>query len=262
MSALTSRSLSARIQRLRAADPRWILDYGLWKLNRAEDKLPRNTEARLGPLAQEIGSALQSVTGLDTPALSSLRAEFADLLAEQYESSTLYGVADTHLIELQYVVTRALRPAAVVETGVWRGLSSWTILAALDANGYGELTSIDFPPLDSSQQVEVGHLVPDRLRDRWTLELGPSRQLLPQVLDRIGTLGIFVHDSDHTTANMTREYRVAWRAMRSGSVLISDDIDANHAFVRFAARVGCTPIVLAQQQRTGYLGMVRKRSAN
>lgn len=262
MTAPTSRALSARIHRLRAADPRWIVDYGLWKLNRAEDRLPRNTEARLAPLAQEMGPALRAVTGLDDAALSRLRAEFADLLAEQYESSTLYGVADTNLIELQYVVTRALRPAAVVETGVWRGLSSWTILAALDANGYGELTSIDFPPLDESQQVEVGHLVPDRLRGRWTLELGPSRQLLPRVIERIDSLGIFVHDSDHTTANMTREYRVAWRAMRSGSVLISDDIDANHAFVRFAERVGCAPVVLPQQQRTGYLGMARKSSGN
>lgn len=262
MTAPTSRALSARIHRLRAADPRWIVDYGLWKLNRLEDRLPRDTEARLGPLVQETEFALQAVTGLDTTALSPLRAEFADLLAEQYESSTLYGVADSSLIELQYVVTRALRPAAVVETGVWRGLSSWTILAALDANGYGELTSIDFPPLDSAQQVEVGHLVPARLRGRWTLELGPSRQLLPQVLDRISSLGVFVHDSDHTTANMTREYRVAWRAMRKGSVLISDDIDANHAFVRFAGRVGCTPVVLPQKQRAGYLGMLRKTTGN
>jgi hypothetical protein len=117
----------------------------------------------------------------------------------------VYGVADTNLAEWEYVLVRAVRPAVVVETGVWQGLSSWTLLAALDANGSGELVSIDFPPLDPAQQVEVGHLVPDELRGRWTPEIGPSRQLLPQVVTRVGTVGVFIHDSEHTTANMTLE---------------------------------------------------------
>lgn len=119
---------------------------------------------------------------MDEEGLRPFRAEFAQLRKLQHESSALYGVADTNLAELEYVLVRAVRPAVVVETGVWRGLSSWTLLAALDANGSGELVSIDFPPLDPAQQVEVGHLVPDELRGRWTLEIGPSRQLLPQVV--------------------------------------------------------------------------------
>jgi hypothetical protein len=112
--------------------------------------------------------------------------------------------------------------------------------------------------LDTSQQVVVGHLVPERLRGRWTMEIGPSRQLLPRVLERVGTVDVFVHDSDHTTANMTREYRIAWRAMPTGGALLSDDIDANHAFVRFARRVRHAPVVVSQQRRSGYLGMLRK----
>lgn len=254
----TSRTPVARLKRLQATDPRWVVDYGLWKLNRLEDRIPRDTEARLRPLRQEVAPALAAVTGLDEAELRPLRAEFAELRIEQQEASALYGVADTNLTELEYVVVRALRPNVVVETGVWRGLSSWALLAALHGNGHGELISIDFPPLDAAQQVEVGHLVPQRLRRRWILEIGPSRQVLPRVLARAGSVDVFVHDSDHTTANMTREFRVAWRAMPMGGALLSDDIEANHAFVRFARRVHLAPVVVPMKQGSGYLGLLRK----
>lgn len=254
----SSRSVGARLERLRGTDPHWLVDYGLWKLNRIEDRIPRNTERRHKALRQELGLALESVLGLSAYALAPLRAEFAELHRAQREASGLYGVADSNLTAAQYIVVRALRPAMVVETGVWLGLSSWAMLAALDANEYGELVSIDFPPLDSAQQVEVGQLVPEALRSRWTLEIGPSRQLLPRVIERAGRIDVFVHDSDHTTANMTREYAVAWRAMASGGVLLSDDIEANHAFVRFARRVGREPVVVSKERRAGYVGMLRK----
>ncbi len=256
--AATSNTPAARIKRLYATDRSWIVDYGLWKLNRLEDRVPRDTESRLRSLCQDIGPALVAVTGLDGATLDPLRADFIALRSEQEKSATLYGVADTNLAELEYVVVRALRPSVVVETGVWRGLSSWALLAALHANQHGELISIDFPPLDAAQKVEVGHLVPAYLKDRWTLELGPSRQVLPQVLARKGLVDVFVHDSDHTTPNMTREFRVAWRAMTSKGVLMSDDIEANHSFVRFARQAGQDPVVVAKQMRAGYLGMLPK----
>lgn len=256
--ASTSRTPVARLKRLRATDPRWIVDYGLWKLNRLEDRIPRDTEARLQPLRQGVTPALTAVTGLDEAALRPLREEFAGLRTQQHEASSLYGVADTNLTELEYVVVRALHPGVVVETGVWRGLSSWALLAALAANDHGELISIDFPPLDAAQKVEVGHLVPPQLRSRWRLDIGPSRQMLPRALERAGSVDVFVHDSDHTTPNMTREFRVAWRSMPSGGALLSDDIEANHAFERFARRVGHAPIVVPKQLSSGYLGMLRK----
>lgn len=255
---VTSRSPRARLERMRATNPRWLLDYALWKYDRLEDRLPRDTEKRLRPLRRDLGPALIEITGASEGEVNTLRAEFATLHQQQAGSTALYGVADTNLTELEYVVVRSMRPAVVVETGVWRGLSSWTLLAALDANGFGELVSIDFPPLDPSQQVEVGHLVPEELRSRWALELGPSRQLLPLVVGRVPSVDVFIHDSDHTTANMSREFRVAWQAMAPGGALLSDDIEANHAFVRFARRVHSTPVVVPKMRRSGYLGMLRK----
>lgn len=258
MTTTSRRNPAARLKRLQATDRRWIVDYGLWKLNRLEDRIPRATDARLRPLQQDVLPALVQLTGLDEGQLATLRTEFADLRVQQQEASTMYGVADANLSELEYVVTRALRPAVVVETGVWRGLSSWSLLAALSSNDHGRLVSIDFPPLDEAQRVELGHLVPETLRHRWTLEIGPSRQVLPRVLERTGHVDVFVHDSDHTTANMTREFRVAWRAMPTGGVLLSDDIEANHAFLRFARHAGRPPVVVPQHRRAGYLGMLRK----
>jgi hypothetical protein len=46
--------------------------------------------------------------------------------------------------------------------------------------------------------------------------------------------------------------------MPTGGILISDDIEANHAFVRFAHRMAQAPVIVSQQRRPGYLGMLRK----
>lgn len=254
----TSRTPAARIARLRGTDRSWLVDYALWKAHRLEDRFPRRTEQRLAALRRDLDDVLVAATGADAAAVGTLRSEYAELRRQQQDAAGLYGVADTNLTELQYVVTRALRPRTVVETGVWRGLSSWTLLAALDANGTGRLVSVDFPPLDPAQRVDVGHLVPDRLRARWTLEIGPSRQVLPRVLDACGPLDVFVHDSDHTYFSMMREFRTGWGALAAGGVLLSDDIEANHAFVKFARRVGQPPLIAAKRQRAGYLGLLRK----
>lgn len=246
----------ARLTRLSSTRREWIVDYGLWKVHRLEDRFPRDTSRRLAPLQTDISDALLRVTGGDPVAVRGARAEFAELRRQQDEHVDRWGVADSHLSELQYVVTRLLRPAVVVETGVWLGLSSWTMLAAMEASGTGTLVSIDFPPLEETQRVQVGSLVPDRLRHRWDLRLGPSRQLLPEVFAEHPEIDMFVHDSDHTFFNMMREFAQGWEHLVPGGVLLSDDIEANHAFVKFAGRCTRTPIVVPKGDREGYLGLL------
>jgi predicted O-methyltransferase YrrM len=162
-----------------------------------------------------------------------------------------------------YAVVRTLRPRIAVETGVANGFSTAFLLQAFEANGEGGLYSIDLPrevgreyapgtfyegegragiPPDS----EPGWLVPQDLKSRWTLILGRSQDELPPLLERLGTIDFFMHDSEHSFECMSFEFGQAWPALRPGGVLVSDDVNSNEAFSRFAAAAGRKPLQLAR----------------
>lgn len=67
--------------------------------------------------------------------------------------------------KLLYALIRALRPLQVVEIGVDSGGTSTHMLSALEANGAGQLYSVDI-------KAEVGADVPDGLRHRWRVVQG------------------------------------------------------------------------------------------
>lgn len=156
-----------------------------------------------------------------------------------------------------YCLVRALRPRVFVETGVLHGMLSAFVLEALERNGEGRLISIDLPSyaesgpanVDGYQGVlppgrEPGWLVPDELRGRWELLLGPSLELLPGVLAGAGEIDVFLHDSDHTPETMIGEFDLAWPALAGGGALIADDSTDNSAFAELCARVGREPLLL------------------
>jgi len=164
---------------------------------------------------------------------------------------------------LLYGLVRGRRPATVVETGTASGISTTYLLAALARNGSGRLISIDLPfaadegtditpivagttlALDDSSPLppgkQPGWAVPDDLRDRWELRLGDARELLPALLDELGEIDIFFHDSLHTSEHMLFEFDTAWPHLAAGGVLLADDIfqrkhDALPAFARSVGR--------------------------
>jgi len=139
--------------------------------------------------------------------------------------------ADAGLPDFCYIICRALRPRVVVETGVGSGVTTSFILQALTINDEGHLWSIDLPPIGAEQFA--GSFVPQPLRSRWTLLRGRSRNLLPKLLIDLPAPDVFLHDSLHTTRNMTFEFNAAWQKMNAGGVLLSDDIHISKAFVSF-----------------------------
>jgi predicted O-methyltransferase YrrM len=162
-----------------------------------------------------------------------------------------------------YAILRRLEPRLAVETGVANGFSTAFSLLALEANGQGELHSIDLPREVGREYAagefyegqgragippgsEPGWLIPERLRERWTLHLGRSQDELPPLLERLGTIDSFMHDSEHSFDCMWFEYQQAWPALRPGGVLVSDDVNSTEAFPRFAEQEGRTPIRIAR----------------
>ena len=162
-----------------------------------------------------------------------------------------------------YAVLRRLRPLVAVETGVANGFSTAFALLALQANGEGQLHSIDLPREVGREYApgtfyegegragipggaEPGWLIPAELKERWTLTLGRSQDVLPPLLDRLGTIDSFMHDSEHSFECMWFEFTTAWPALRPGGVLLSDDVNSTAAFPRFAAEQGRRPVRLAR----------------
>jgi hypothetical protein len=143
---------------------------------------------------------------------------------------------DPALAQAVWCLTRHLRPVTVVETGVARGITSRIILEAMERNGHGRLWSIDLPPqLRPQLNHEVAAAVPASRRGRWVLVHGSSRQRLVPLLRRLGSIGMFVHDSRHTSRNLCFELSRAWPRLVPGGVTVADDIDLNHGLSRFLA---------------------------
>lgn len=151
--------------------------------------------------------------------------EVADFLART-------GQSNIPMREL-YILVRGLKPEVVVETGVARGGSTATILAALDKNQKGELHSIDatkfrMPDENDGYTTEMlGTIMPLREHPRWHFHEGFSQNLLPQLAQELArqkkSVGLFIHDSDHSAACVQFELFAISPSIAPGGFVASHD---------------------------------------
>ena len=131
-----------------------------------------------------------------------------------------------------YALVRALRPEHVVETGVSSGISSAHVLLALRRNRRGMLHSIDAPmpqrairlgaresPVAVPPGRSSGWAIPPKLRRGWDLRLGRSERLLPQLVGELPSIGLFLHDSLHTSTHLTFELETVRPKLAAGAVV-------------------------------------------
>lgn len=197
------------------------------------------------------------------------------------------SIYDAHMDEcvLLYALVRKYRPQTVVETGVYHGVATTSLLLALDENDAGRLYSLDASPLldDGTAGGGVedgapdphrsgdrtfppgraeyyrrgrpscaeagthrlppgrnpGWIVPADLRDRWELSVGRSQTTLPDLLSEVGSVDVFVHDSEHSTTGMCFEFDLAWESLVPEGVLVSLHVGRNDAFETFTAERRC-----------------------
>lgn len=138
-----------------------------------------------------------------------------------------------------YVIIRHKRPEIVVETGVGPGGTSAFILKALKDNNKGMLYSIDLPGNDAvvypklgkffnihiPPGYSVGWLVPPYLKGRWNIIIGDSRKALPELMQRLGRVDIFMHDSLHTDEHILMEFDTIFPYTTKETVLLCDDVN-------------------------------------
>lgn len=168
-----------------------------------------------------------------------------------------------------YTLVKEFARGPVVETGVWWGTSSMFMLQAMEDGRGGTLNSVDLPNASYSvtasdshadiipSPTDTGAIIPASLRKRWKLTLGKSKDVLPGVLDGLGPIDIFVHDSEHVPETMTFEFEEAWRHLRPGGFLISDDTDWNGSFAEFAEGKGALSMEFTKYGKNRFGVMVR-----
>ena len=120
-----------------------------------------------------------------------------------------------------FAIVKLLKPAIAVETGVGPGSSTTIILSAL---GKGQLHSIDLGVKygNEAETYPVGFVVPQRRRSKWHLHTGDSRDLLEPLLNKLGNIQLFYHDSRHEEDHVMFEIGNAWRHMERGVMLIDN----------------------------------------
>jgi Methyltransferase domain len=171
-----------------------------------------------------------------------LLAEVGKLLTEKGFGTGLhtygwYSDADIDMCAAIWCTVRHARPEVVMETGVAHGVSSRVILEALNLNDRGHLWSIDIPnPLNRSVHGQEGVAVTDACRPRWTYVEGESRLRMPPLVQEVGKVELFIHDSLHTYKNTLFEMEQAASVMPPGGVMLIDDIRSHDAFLTFAKR--------------------------
>ncbi len=104
--------------------------------------------------------------------------------------------------------------------------------------GVGRLWSIDLPPMMSGWHEQSKVLVDETAWPNWTYIRGSSRRTMAPTCASIDSIDIFIHDSLHTRQTMRYEFENAWPFMRSGALLVSDDVEGNSAFVDFVTSRG------------------------
>jgi predicted O-methyltransferase YrrM len=193
----------------------------------------------------------------------------SDFMAEMirrrdaHGSAGLMGSLDCATL---YALTRWLRPAVVVESGGFIGMSSAFILKAFVDEG---LTTATLHSIEWSEECEQGALIPDELRPQFVPMRGKvedfsERDQLPSSID------MFLHDSSHSYRHMLWEFRAFWPRLRDGGLLVSHDVNLNAAFLEFVAKTYAhdkkTERLDAQRTshyewgRWGYIGFIIKKA--
>jgi len=192
------------------------------------------------------------VTEFESERAATIRDEARRRFRRETGSGVTFGDLRTAVGRDLYALVRSQKPETVVETGVCNGFSTLCILSALDVNGSGELHSVDYPFRANESLAEFraetfekyggaaipadrdpGWIVPEGRRERWTLHLGKSQRELPRLVNELGKIDLFIHDSEHSVPCMLFEFEVAWEWLATDGLLVADDVSWNDAFETF-----------------------------
>ena len=135
-----------------------------------------------------------------------------------------------------YAGVHTMRGPFIAETGVGPGSTTTAILEA-SKPFRGKLFSFDLGiKYGESEDRPVGFLVPEDLKDRWTLVLGDTKKTLSGKLSYFGPFDVFFHDSEHTYDHVAFELETAYANLRKKFLIVVDNFDWTEAPIDFAKK--------------------------
>jgi len=149
-----------------------------------------------------------------------------------------------------YCLLRKLEPKVVVETGVYNGVLTLGVLAALNDNTTGELYAIDnsktstgsvewnnSPAEEGSTRLpegkEPGWIIPREFEERWTLRQGEMKSELRDLLSDVSRVNVFIHNSRPQASRMLYEFELVWEYLESEGIILSPHAGNNNTFDMF-----------------------------
>jgi predicted O-methyltransferase YrrM len=139
-----------------------------------------------------------------------------------YDSMT----AEAEVLEFLYTLVTTIKPALVVETGSFLGVSTLWIAKALKANGFGRIISCEFDPVVFAKAQEK--IASSGLADRIELRNESSLEMRIE-----GTIDLFFSDSDMPIREA--EVKRFLPQIRPTGIILMHDASSHLKVVRDAA---------------------------
>jgi len=202
--------------------------------------------------------AISKLTGIAVEELKDIRGLYTSIFkaAEERSEQVPVEMGGPGAINLLYYLMMHFKPSNTLETGVAYGWSSLAMLLAKNEYKTGKLYSIDMPYVNMKNEIYVGIVVPEYLKDNWILIRKADRSGIPAVIKRVKTLDMCHYDSDKSYFGRSWAYPLLWRALRKNCLLISDDIQDNIAFFEFCKKTNREPVIVESQGK--FVGIIQK----
>lgn len=178
--------------------------------------------------------------GTDEKGFSDLEAE-AQPVVDYVESrigGKNYWQVDYDELRSIYAAVKLMRPGRMIETGVGPGTSSTAFLTAMNGTG-GKLFSFDLgQKFGEDEQIPVGAVVPEELKENWKLILGDASKTLPAEIGGIAPVDVAFFDSDHTYQHVSVELETCIKYTSEKFLIIIDNYNWSDAPKDFCEKHG------------------------
>lgn len=153
-------------------------------------------------------------------------------LRKKIEDSDLKNFADRHVRFSRrvgwYIITRALKPKVLIETGVDKGLGSVVLCAALLKNkeeGFlGRYYGTDI-------NEKAGYLFDEKYKSIGEIIYGDSISSL-QKFDKM--IDLFINDSDHLASYEYQEYQTIKNKLSPKALILGDNSHVTNKLLKFS----------------------------
>lgn len=143
----------------------------------------------------------------------------ADESLRKWPTGSLWAVEG----QILYALVRALKPRRVLELGTYHGCSATHILAAMKANGRGELVCVD-NGIDAPGATEIGYMIPAQYLDSVSIANQDIMEFLDRDEPKARGFDIIFEDGMHDPIQVAKVWDETSRGLlNNGGVIISHD---------------------------------------